>query len=641
MWTAPGGSPPRPAPASPATPNGPEGHGASSNNQLLSDVTGDGRADAVVFFNDSTPGGSWWVAPSTGTGFAGYTKWTEGHGASSNNQLLSDVTGDGRADAVVFFNDSTPGGSWWVAPSTGTGFAGYTKWTEGHGASSNNQLLSDVTGDGRADAVVFFNDSTPGGSWWVAPSTGTGFAGYTKWTEGHGASSNNQLLSDVTGDGRADAVVFFNDSTPGGSWWVAPSTGTGFAGYTKWTEGHGVGSDGQFVGDTTGDCRGDATVFISGDGSWYVAPSLGNAFAGYTQWTLGHGASAMPRRKGISADPCFARPALAVADATASEGDSGTTDLSFSVSLDRAVGRAVTVGYSTTNVTATPADLIAASGAVTFAAGETSKTITIAVHGDTLYEANEKFHVDLSSPVNATIGDSRGVGTIVNDDPMPSLSVNDVAQLEGASGTKKFTFTLSLSAASGVQTKVTYGTADGSATAGSDYTAKPATTIGIAAGKTTQAVSVVVNGDTVVEPNETFFLNLLGAVNATITDGVGEATIRNDDPVPAISVNDVSIIEGNAGTSTLTFTLTLSTASPVQTKVNYLTTGSTATAGTDYVAASGTLSFPVGVTSRTVSVTINGDTTTEPTEKFLLKLSTPVNATIADNQGVGTIRNDD
>ena len=111
---------------------------------------------------------------------------------------------------------------------------------------------------------------------------------------------------------------------------------------------------------------------------------------------------------------------------------------------------------------------------------------------------------------------------------------------------------------------------------------------------------------------------------------------------PSLSINDVSITEGDAGTKLLNFTVTLSSASSLTVTTNYATADSTATASSDYAAIPSTLlAFNPSDTSKIVSVTINGDTGFEPDETFFVNLSNPGNATISDNQGLGTIQNDD
>jgi ribosomal protein L35AE/L33A len=208
---------------------------------------------------------------------------------------------------------------------------------------------------------------------------------------------------------------------------------------------------------------------------------------------------------------CFSRqPArrLTIDDVTVTEGDGGSVSAVFTVSLDAATGDTVTVDYATSDGTAqAPGDYEPGTGTLTFPPGETSQTVTVQVNGDVLDEADETFSVTLSNPVNATIADGIGVGTIIDDDPAPSLSINDVAMLEGNSGNSQATFTVSLSTASGQAVTVQYATADGTATAGSDYQARTGT-LTFAAGQMTRNLNVRISGDTQVEPDETYFVNL-------------------------------------------------------------------------------------------------------------------------------------
>ena len=328
---------------------------------------------------------------------------------------------------------------------------------------------------------------------------------------------------------------------------------------------------------------------------------------------------------------------ISIDDVAQLEGNSGTTNFTFTVSLSQASALAVQVDYATANGTASAGtDYTAGSGTVSFAAGETSKTVIVAVSGDTTPEADETFFVDLTSPVNATIGDAQGQGTIQNDDT--TISIDDVAQLEGDSGTSNFTFTVSLSQASALAVQVAYATANGTASAGSDYTAGSGT-VSFAAGETSKTVIVAVSGDTTPEADETFFVDLTSPVNATISDAQGQGTIQNDDTT--ISIDDVTQLEGDSGTSNFTFTVSLSQASALAVQVAYATANGTASAGSDYTAGSGTVSFAAGETSKTVIVAVSGDTTPEADETFFVDLTSPLNATISDVQGQGTIQNDD
>jgi hypothetical protein len=229
------------------------------------------------------------------------------------------------------------------------------------------------------------------------------------------------------------------------------------------------------------------------------------------------------------------------------------------------------------------------------------------------------------------------IGTPVVGD----ISIGDVTISEGNAGTKMATFTVSHTGTAAFA--VDFGTANGTATAGSDYAAT-AGTLSFAAGQATQTVSVTINGDTAVEPNETFFVNLTNATNGgTIRDTQGLGTITDDDSttvVGNISIGDVTISEGNAGTKTASFTV--SHTGTAAFTVDFATANGTAAAGSDYVATAGSLSFAAGQATQTVSVTINGDTTVEPNETFFVNLTNATDSgTILDGQGLGTITNDD
>ncbi|HKV33776.1 MAG TPA: Calx-beta domain-containing protein, partial [Pyrinomonadaceae bacterium] len=332
---------------------------------------------------------------------------------------------------------------------------------------------------------------------------------------------------------------------------------------------------------------------------------------------------------------------LAINDLNITEGAGGTSVANFTVSLSGASSDTVTVNYATANNTAVAgSDYVAASGTLTFTPGQLSQTVSVTINGDMTFELNESFFVNLTNPVNATLSDSQGVGTITNDDPQPTISINDVSVTEGNSGTTTADFTVSLSNPSSQTITVNFATAPGTATAGSDYVSATGT-VTFTPGQTSRPINITVNGDTASEANETFFVNIATATNATISDTQGTGTINNDDGQPIISISNVSVSEGNSGTTTAGFTVSLSNPSSQSVTVNFATAAGTATAGTDYVSASGTVTFTPGQTTQPINVTVNGDTTFEPNETFTVNLSSPVGSTIADGQGSGTINNDD
>jgi aryl-phospho-beta-D-glucosidase BglC (GH1 family)/Ca2+-binding RTX toxin-like protein len=222
--------------------------------------------------------------------------------------------------------------------------------------------------------------------------------------------------------------------------------------------------------------------------------------------------------------------------------------------------------------------------------------------------------------------------------PPPTIAINDVTADETA-GTVTFTVTRSgsLTAASSVN----FATADGTATAGADYTALSGT-VSFAAGEASKTVTVAVTNDALVEGSETFTVNLTGGTNVTIADAQGVGTINSEDvpapSAPAIAVTDVTV---NEAAGPLTFTITRSGDLSLASTVNFATADGTATAGTDYVAANGTVSFAAGQATATVSVQITNDTLVESPETLFLNLTAGTNATISDAQGVGTVNSDD
>jgi hypothetical protein len=334
-------------------------------------------------------------------------------------------------------------------------------------------------------------------------------------------------------------------------------------------------------------------------------------------------------------------PAVVIADVSQLEGNVGTSAAVFTVRLSAASTDSVSVNYTTADGSATLSDndYQTQSGTVTFAPGETSKTITILVNGDRRGESNETFFVNLTAATNAVIIDGQGVGTIVDDEPR--ISINDVSKAEGNTGTTQFVFTVSLSAAYDVPVSVNFATVDGTATAGSDYQATSGT-LTIPAGQTSGTITVLVNGDRLPEANESFFVNLSGPTNATVADSATVGVIQDDEP--QISISDVSKKEGKKGqTITFTFTVTLSAAYDQAVTLSYRTMDGTATTSdSDYLAQIGTITFKPGQTSKTITIVVNGDSKKEADETFYLDLfGNSSNSLFAKNRGVGTILNDD
>ncbi len=335
-------------------------------------------------------------------------------------------------------------------------------------------------------------------------------------------------------------------------------------------------------------------------------------------------------------------PVATISVAPASVSEDGAINLVYTVTLSQAPIVATSVNFTVAGSATSGTDYAAVTSPLTIAAGATTGAITVNPTADATIEADETVILTLAAGSGYTVGaPANATGTILNDD-LPTLTINDVTANEGNAGTTNFTFTVSLSAPAGPG-GVTFdiATANGTATAGVDYVASSLTGQTIPAGASTYTFTVLVNGDTLNEPSETFFVNVTNVAGAIVGDGQGVGTITNDDPLPSLSIDDVTVIEGNAGTVNAVFTVTLSAASGQAVSVNYATADGTAVAPGDYTANTGTLNFTPGQLTRTITVLVNGDITPEANETFTVGLSAATNATIADATGVGTITNDD
>jgi len=332
-------------------------------------------------------------------------------------------------------------------------------------------------------------------------------------------------------------------------------------------------------------------------------------------------------------------PRMSISDVSVAEGDAGTTYAAVVLNLSEPrPNQPVTVNYATQNGTAVAgSDYTAASGKVTFAVGEMSKTIMLPVKGDTVIEADEYFLVNLQNAKQAKIVDSQAVVTVVDDEPQ--VSISDFSGDEGHSGTSSFNVTLNLSHAYGQAVTVNYSTQDGSAVAGEDYQSASGS-VSFAAGETAETIPVSVIGDRLAESDKYFLVNLTPGSNARIADSQGIVTIRDDEP--RISITGASAYEGNSGTTPFTFTVSLSAPYDQPVTVNFATEDYTAIAGADYESTSGQLTFAASDTTKTVTVQVAGNTTPEAEKYFVVNLSSAsTNAQIASAAAYGSIADDD
>ncbi|MEB3161137.1 MAG: glycosyl hydrolase family 18 protein [Synechocystis sp.] len=334
-------------------------------------------------------------------------------------------------------------------------------------------------------------------------------------------------------------------------------------------------------------------------------------------------------------------PTITVSDATVTEGDTGISYLTYTVTLDQASEGPVTVDFATADGTAIAGeDYQASSGTVTFAAGETSKTIQIAVIGDTIVEGSENLNLTLSNASGATIQKGQGTGTILNDDQTVITPGSDDVSVTfkvdsqwsgGFGGTITLTntgtaavdgWTLVFDSEFAITTL--WNGAYSSPTPGSYEVTNLGWNNLIAPGA---SVSFGFNGNwsggPVPDPtNYRFNGELLGSL-------------------PGLSVNDISLVEGDNGHQIAQFTVSLSAASEETVTVSYGTADGSAQTGSDYLATSGTLTFNPGETQKTIDVQVLGDMAYEGSESFSLTLTNATAAKITDGQGVATIVDND
>ncbi|HEY1379217.1 MAG TPA: FG-GAP-like repeat-containing protein [Gemmataceae bacterium] len=463
------------------------------------DFNADGKMDLAYTSVDPTEWDTGFVQVLLGDGLGGFALGDVEYVYSSSTVgvAVADLNADGKVD-VVTANEDTDAVSVLIGNGDGTLSYDYDFAT---GPSPQGVAVGDLTGDGIPDLVV------AGQIVDVLPGLGDGTFASPIPHSANGSAHTAVATGDFNGDGKLDAV-----------------TSDGDAGTVSLMLGNGDGTLSYAGAFATGSSPAAIAVgAFNGDGRPDVATA--NAGSNSVSVLLNDGTWTPPP------PPPPPAPRLRIADPPAvTEGNTGTRTATFTVTLSTASSQPVTVAYATGNGTATAgSDYQAASGTLTFAPGETTKTITVPVLGDRVGEPNEAFVVTLSSPTNAIIIDGQGVGTILDDEPR--VSISDVTKAEGKNGkTALFTFTVTLSAAYDQAVTTSFRTVNGTATTSNgDYVARTGT-LTFAPGETTKTVTIEVKGDNKRESNETFYLDLFGlSSNALFTKSRGLGTILNDD----------------------------------------------------------------------------------------------------------------
>lgn len=332
---------------------------------------------------------------------------------------------------------------------------------------------------------------------------------------------------------------------------------------------------------------------------------------------------------------------LDVSDARMKEGDTDTQFLEFTVRLSQEATAMVTVNYSTQGITASSNDYTEFDNAsITFAIGETEKTIAIPIKGDLAMEPRESLFVRLSGATGALVRDGYGLGIIENDD-LAKISIADMSITEGTGQLTTLEFPITLSSPS-LESVFVVANISNTSTASADFINLQTTSvIEFLPGETMKTLSVQVNSDNISEINESFLVSLAQPINGIIDDGQAIGVILNDD-VSHISISDVTLQEGSTGAKAFVFTVSLSSPSVGLVPFQLQTEDGTAKVNKDFHPLSGNEIFiPAGALSVNVSVSVIGDTQFEEDETFKVRIVHAKFVSIVDAEGQGTIINDD
>jgi uncharacterized delta-60 repeat protein len=338
------------------------------------------------------------------------------------------------------------------------------------------------------------------------------------------------------------------------------------------------------------------------------------------------------------------------------EGDSGKAFYTFTVTRTGLLSGSSTAQWSVTGIGGQPADTndfpggTLPTGTVTFAAGETSQTITIEVNGDTIAENDETFAVTLANPTGATITSATANGMIVNDDTNLAITPPTISQPEGNSGITHYTFTVTrtglLSGSSTAQWSV--AGIGGQPADANDFPGGvlPTGSVTFAAGETSQTITIDVNGDTIAENNETFAVTLTDPIGATITTASAEGVIINDDTNLGVIAINADQIEGNNGSKAFTFAIQRTGILSGTSTTSWAAVGSGVNPAdaSDFAGGnppSGTVTFAPGESSKLISIDINGDTQIEIDETFSVTLYDSSEVTPQNPTATGTIISDE
>ena len=328
-----------------------------------------------------------------------------------------------------------------------------------------------------------------------------------------------------------------------------------------------------------------------------------------------------------------ATPNVSIAGGSGKEGDEDGID--FTVTLNEAASETVTVDYGTSDGSADAGDdYTAKSGTLSFSAGETSKTISVAIEDDIENESDETFTVTLSNASGANLGTASATGTILNRAvaPLTATFSNVPSEHDGS----EFTFDLAFSE----NVKAGYARVRDDAVRATGATIEKARRKTQGSNQSwTIEVKPLGTGQIAISLPATSDCDATGAICTDDGRKLSHATSATVLGPVGISIGDVEVVEG--ANAVLVFAVSLTRAASSALTVDYATSDGTATAGADYNSTSGTLTINAGSSSGSIEVSVIDDEHNEGSETFTLTLSNASSGDLTDSSATGTITNHD
>ena len=633
------------------------------------DVNGDGYDDVIVGAseyesNGNNEGGAF-VFLGSASGIQGSTPATAHAYLDGNKDFAflgwsvsgaGDVNGDGYDDIITgayrYDNGSSEEGVAVVFLGSAGGITG-TSPLDAHALLESNQEgarfgtsvsgAGDINNDGYDDIIVgaprYDNGQDSEGIIAVFLGSASGIVGRTP-ASAHAMIESNQpsaqLGISVSGAGDINNDSY-DDVIIGASFYEIEHSDEGaafvFLGGSAGIE----GSDPSFATSIIEAGQSEAEMGYSVSGAGDVnGDGLTDIIIGAPEYTRDES------HEGAAIVSLGSRP-TADFTASSSSGPESETTVDLEVVLSSAIFDECTIEYAVTGGTAiSGVDFVLSSGTLTFAPGVLSETVSLAIVDDSYNELSETIIIQLTNPVNCSLGIGEHTYTLLDDDDLPAILFSS-AQSGTDESASPVAVAVSLSNESALTVEVAYTVTGGNATGGGiDYMLTTGR-LTFDPGVTTRNLSIVVVNDELDEEDESVEVSLMSPVNATIgTTSLHTLTIFDNDAAPVVSFDDAQS-SGSESVVSVTVPLSLYGMSSLSVSIDYTVTGGTASGGgVDYTLASGTLTFSPGETEKTISLAVVDDLLLESDETVELSINNPDNAQLGTTTShTYTIINDD